>query len=130
MKSTILTFCTLTVGCAAVVDADPIAHNGSTGFLNGSLIVATYEISSSTLNLPFSMQLPTDFKGYTYTTLVVSKTQRTGGWIIEHELKDNMLIYCIRGPSPKSAVTMALNTPYLMVAHNKPLEVSEVSNCK
>ena len=112
------------------MDAEPIFRNGSTGLLNDTSTVVTFEISSSAIDLPLSIKLPDDFKSYKYATLIASKTRSTGGWIIKHELKDNMLNYCIKGPAPMSAVTMALSTPYLIVGHNNQFKISEDESCK
>ena len=130
MKRLLAILSSLTIGCTTTMDAEPIFRNGSTGLLNEALTVATYEISSSVMNLPLSIKLPDDFKSYKFATLIVSKTKNTGGWIIKHELKDNMLNYCIKGPAPMSAVTMALSTPYLIIAHNNQFKISEDESCK
>jgi hypothetical protein len=118
------------IGCATLMDADPILRTGSTGLLNESMIEKTYEISSLHLNFDLGIEVPEDFKQFKYTTLIASKTKNTGGWQVESNLVGNKLSYCIKGPAPMSPVTMALSTPYLIVAHNKRLEISEDKNCK
>ena len=130
MKRLLVILSGLTIGCATTMDAEPIFRNGSTGFLNEDLTVVTFEISSSAIDLPLSIKLPDDFKGYKYATLIASKTKNTGGWIIKHDLKGDMLNYCIKRPAPMSAVTAALSTPYLMVAHNNQFKISEDESCK
>ena len=130
MKRLIVILCTLTIGCATSMESEPIFRNGSTGLLHESSTVSTYEIPSSVLDLPLSIKLPDDFKGYKYATLIASKTKNTGGWIIKYEFKGNMLSYCIESPALGSAVTMALSTPYLIVAHDKQLKISEDQSCK
>lgn len=130
MKRLLVILSGLTIGCATTMDAEPIFRNGSTGFLNEDLTVVTFEISSSAIDLPLSIKLPDDFKGYKYATLIASKTKNTGGWIIKHDLKGEMLNYCIKRPAPMSAVTTALSTPYLIVAHNNQLKISEDESCK
>ncbi len=130
MKKLLLILSSLTIGCSTTMEAAPIFLNGSTGLLNEVTTVATFEISSSVIILPLSIKLPDDFKNYKYATLIASKTKNTGGWIIKHELKGGMLNYCIKGPEPMSAVTMALSSPYLIVAHNTQLKISEDLSCK
>ena len=130
MKRLLVILSGLNIGCATTMDAEPIFRNGSTGFLNEALTVVTFEISSSAIDLPLSIKLPDDFKGYKYASLIASKTKNTGGWIIKHDLKGDMLNYCIKGPAPMAAVTMALSTPYLIVAHNNQLKISEDESCK
>ena len=120
----------LTIGCATTMNAEPIFRNGSTGLLNEASTVVTYEISSSAIDLPLSIKLPDDFMSYKYATLIASKTKNTGGWIIKHDLKGDVLNYCVKGPAPMSAVTMALSTPYLIVAHNSQYKISEDESCK
>jgi len=129
MKRLLLILSSLIIGCAATMEREPIFRSGSTGLLNEASIVVTYEISSSIMNLPLSIELPFDFKSYKYATLIASKTKNTGGWIIKHELKGDILNYCIKGPAPMSAVTMALSTPYLIVAHNTQFKISEDESC-
>jgi hypothetical protein len=118
------------IGCATLMDADPILRNGSTFALNETLIEKTYEISSLHLNFDLGIEVPEDFMQFKYATLIASKTKNTGGWQVESNLAGNKLSYCIKGPAPMSRVTMALSTPYLIVAHNKRLEISEDKNCK
>jgi len=130
MKRLFVVLSSLTIGCAATMDAEPIFRNGSTGLLNETSTVVTFEISSSAIDLPLSIKLPDDFMSYKYATLIASKTKNTGGWIIKHDLKGDMLNYCIKGPAPMSAVTMALSTPYLIVAHNSQYKISEDESCK
>lgn len=130
MKRLLVVLSSLTIGCATTMDAEPIFRNGSTGLLNEASTVVTYEILSSAMDLPLSIKLPDDFKNYKYATLIASKTRSTGGWIIKHELIGDMLNYCIKSPAPMSAVTMALATPYLIVAHNNQFKISEDESCK
>jgi hypothetical protein len=118
------------MGCATSRNAEPIFINGSTGTLNESPIVATFEICNSVLNLPLSIKLTDDLTSYKYATLIASKTKNTGGWVIKHELKGSVLSYCIKGPAPMAAVTMALSTPYLVVGHNSQLKIIEGEGCK
>jgi hypothetical protein len=118
------------MGCATSRNVEPIFINGSTGISNESPIVATYEIYNSVLILPLSIKLPDDLTGYKYATLIASKTKNTGGWVIKHDLKGSVLSYCIKGPPPMSAVSMALSTPYLVVGHNSQLKIIEDEGCK
>lgn len=130
MKRLLVILSSLTIGCATTMDAEPIFRNGSTFTLNESLIIKTYEISSSQVIFELDIELPDDFMSYKYATLIASKTKNTGGWIIKHESKGDMLNYCVKGPAPLSRVTMALATPYLIVAHNNQLKISEDESCK
>jgi len=130
MRRLLPVLCTLTMGCATSRNAEPIFINGSTGTLNESPIVATFEICNSVLNLPLSIKLTDDLTSYKYATLIASKTKNTGGWVIKHELKGSVLSYCIKGPAPMAAVTMALSTPYLVVGHNSQLKIIEGEGCK
>ena len=130
MKKLLAIFIAPAIGCATIMDIDPILRNGSTFALNETLIVKTYEISNLHLKFDLGIEVPEDFKQFKYATLIASKTKNTGGWIIKHELKGNMLNYCIKAPAPMSAVTMALSTPYLIVAHNNQFKISEDESCK
>lgn len=129
MKKLLLTLSCLSIGCSTTMEAAPIFLNGSTVLLNEVPTITTFEISSLAMNLPLSIKLPDDFKSYKYATLIASKTKNTGGWIIKHELKGDTLNYCIKSPEPMSAVSMALSTPYLIVAHNTQFKISEDVSC-
>ncbi len=129
MRGLIAILITPVIGCATMVVADPIFRNGSTGLLNEAMIVKTYEISSAQLNFELDIKMPKAFKNFKYATLIASKTKNRGGWEVIPTLEGNKLNYCIKAPASGSPVTMALSTPYLIVAHNKHLEISEDINC-
>lgn len=129
MRRLFLISITPAVGCATVMEANTIFRTGSTGLLNETAIVKTFETLANQPNFPLSIKMPDDFDGYRYVTLIVSNTKNTGGWTVVPNLIDTKLNYCIKGPAPMSAVTTALSTPYLIVAHNKRLEIREAVSC-
>ena len=129
MKSFFMLMIIPVLGCAANFDLKPMILSDSTPFLNESVIVKTYENLSAFVSFPLNIKAPDEFKSYKYFTLIASKTKNTGGWKFIPNLVGDKLNYCLRGPAPLAPVTMALSTPYLIVAHNEIIEIREVFTC-
>lgn len=128
-------FCSLALlplficGCTVTNAMDFRLLQSRTGILNENPIVVTYDIVTASKNLPLHINLPTELFDYKYISLIAAQTQRTGGWSVEAKRINDAVEYCLKGPDPLSAVTMALSTPYILIGHNQKFEFINKGKC-
>lgn len=101
----------------------------STSELVDEDVVVTLRNTEPDNRLPFTFEIPEQFNEFGFVTLIVSKTRQTGGWSINTHLDGDTLTYCLMGPKAGSPVTMALESPAILIGHNNQFRIDGLGLC-